>query len=155
MKRLLFAALFTLGLLAPAFAASTPDPCVSINSKNSVAISVSSATTTQLVALTAGHGIFVCGFTMTIAGSATTAATAQLEYAPNASCASSTTALTGTFGSNDAAVSTTPTQVSYGNGGATVLFVPPGNALCIVTAGNAVLTSGAVTYVQGSGNNFP
>lgn len=143
-----------LGLSAPCFAASTPDPCVSSNSKTSVAISVNSATTTSLVAVVAGHGVFVCGFVLNIPGSATSAATAQLEYGTGASCSSPTT-LTGAFGSNDAAVSTTPTTVQYGNGGATVAIAPPGNGVCLLTAGTTVLVTGILTYVQGSGSNFP
>lgn len=155
MKRLLLSALLLLGLLAPAAAASQPDPCNSLSFKQSAAVSMSSATTTAIVALNANHGIFVCGFALTIAGSATTAATAALEYGTGTNCASNVTTLTGTFGSNDAAVSTTPTQVTYGDGTSTVATVPPASALCVVTVGNAVFVQGIITYVQGSGAGFP
>lgn len=156
MRRFLAAALILLGVLGatPCWAASTPDPCVSASFKQSVPISVASATTTSLVAVVANHGIFVCGFVLNIPGSGTSAATAQLEYGTGAACTTPTT-LTGAFGSNDAAASTTPTTVQYGNGGATVLFVPPSNGLCVLTAGTTVAVSGVVTYVQGTGSSYP
>jgi hypothetical protein len=151
--RLLLAALFAFGLFssAPAHAASTPDPCVSLNAKSSVSIAVSSATTTSLVSLNATHGIYVCGFTLTIAGSATSASTAQFEYGTGAAC-SSPTALTGTMGAGTATV---PIQVTYGDGRGTIFVVPSGSGLCILTAGTTVLTEGVLTYVQGSGGTFP
>ena len=40
--------------------------------------------------------------------------------------------LTGTHGPNDAAVSTTPTVVDYGDGGSLIMIVPSGNGLCSV-----------------------
>jgi hypothetical protein len=152
--RILLGAALTLGCLAPAHAASQPDPCNSLSFKLSAPISVSSATTTSLVSLNANHSIFVCGFTMTIAGSASTAATAALEYGTGAACSSPTT-LTGTFGSGDAAASTTPTQVTYGDGTSTVAQVPPANGLCVVTTGTTVDVQGSVTYVQSSGSSYP
>jgi hypothetical protein len=155
MMRLLIGTIILLGWLGSAYAASTPDPCSSLNFHQSASISVASSTTTSLVALNANHGIFVCGFTLTIAGSATSAATAQLEYGTGAAC-SSPTALTGTFGSNDAAVSTTPTQVTYGDGGHTIFAVPPGSGLCVLTAGTSSFVQGVVTYVQSTAvGTFP
>jgi hypothetical protein len=78
-----------------------------------------------------------------------------LEYGKGSNCASNVTTLTGTFGSNDAAVSTTPTQVTLGTGGATIAIVPPRSGLCVVTTGNAVNVQGVVTYVQAMGQTFP
>jgi hypothetical protein len=138
---------YGVALAAPITSVGTPDPCSSVSLKNSVAINQSSATTTQLVASSSTTTIFVCHFDMTIAASATTAASAKLEYGTGSSCATPT-ALTGAYGSNDAAVSTTPTFVEAGDGGYTVVQVPSGSSLCIVTAGNAVLTQGLLVYVQ-------
>jgi hypothetical protein len=149
-----FAALLFLFLFSPAHAAGTPDPCNSLTQKQSVVVNQSSATTTQLVASNATHGIYVCGFALTIASSATTAATATLEYSAVASCASGTTALTGAMGAG-VATANLPLTVNAGNGGYTLFTIPPGSALCIVTAGNAVSTTGVLTYVQGSSNTFP
>lgn len=136
------------GALAPGSTAGLApvDPCLT-GMKASVSISTSSAATAQLVTGNSG-GIYVCSLSLSIAGSATTAATAQLEYSKAASCGSGVTALTGTYGSNDAAVSTTPTVINYG-GNVTILFVPPGNNLCLVTAGNAVFVQGALSYAVG------
>jgi hypothetical protein len=132
---------------APILFSGTPDPCASSSLKSSAAVSMSSATTTNFAAVSATKQIYVCGFTLTIAGSATTATTAALEYGTGAACSTPTT-LTGTFGSNDAAVSTTPTQVTYGDGAATIAIVPVANGLCVVTTGTTVFTQGIITYVQ-------
>jgi hypothetical protein len=116
--------------------------------KSSVAISVATATTTALVSASNSTTIFVCGYSMSIASSATTANTAKLEMGTGATCGSNTAALTGTYGSNDAAVSTTPTQVDHGNGESTVMQTTAGYALCLVTAGNSPWVQGVLTYVQ-------
>jgi hypothetical protein len=149
--RLLCAALFLLGLCGAVSAAPWSDPCFNPSSggssKQSAVISVSSAATTNLVAVSGTTSVYVCGFALSIAGSATTAATASFEYGTSTSC-TGTHALTGTFGSNDAAVSTTPTVVAYGDGNATVMSAPSANGICIVTTGNAVFVQGVLTYVQ-------
>jgi hypothetical protein len=155
--RLLLGAALFLGLVSQSFAASQPDPCNSLSFKQSAAINVSSATTTNLVSAVANKPIFICGFAMSIAGSATTAASAKFEYGTTVStaCDTGAQALTGTFGSGDAAVSTTPTVVVAGDGGSTLATIPAGNQLCVVTAGNAVDVQGVVTVVQSSGASFP
>lgn len=154
-RALLGAALFFLGLVSQSFAASQSDPCNSLSFKQSAAISVSTATTTTVVTGVANKPVFVCGFAISIAGSASTASTASFEYSPNSACSSSTTALTGTFGSNDAAASTTPTVVSYGDAGSTIMTAPAGDYVCIVTSGNSVAVNGTLSYVVGSGQSFP
>jgi hypothetical protein len=126
---------------------SSNDPC-SYAKKNSVAIAVSTATTTALVAVSGSTTVYVCGFDFSIAASATTATTAQLEYGTGAACVTTHTALTGTYGSGDAAVSTTPTVISRGDGSATVLAGIASNGICIVTAGTTNLVEGSLTYVQ-------
>lgn len=124
------------------------DPCSpSFGRKKSVAIAVASATTTALVAVQGGASIYVCGFVMTIAGSATAATSAAFEYGTGAAC-TSPTALTGTFGSGDAAASPDGLAVVYGGAGATIFTAPVSTGLCILTAGTTVLTEGVLTYVQ-------
>jgi hypothetical protein len=147
------AALLLVRWLGPAYAASTPDPCASITARSSAVINQVSATTTSLVALNATHAIYVCGFTIAIAGSGTSASTAQFEYGTGAAC-SSPTALTGTLGAGTA-TATVPFQVSYGDGGHTIFTVPPGSGLCVVSTGTTINNQGVVTYVQGTGNTFP
>jgi hypothetical protein len=154
-RRPILAVLFLFSWFGAAFAASTPDPCASLNFHQSAAVSMNSATTTAIVTLNANHGIFVCSFAITIAG-ASPATTAGFEYGTGSNCASNVTALTGTFGSNDAAASTTPTQVTYGDGGHTIFSVPPGSGLCVVTTGAGSFVQGAVTYVQSTAvGTFP
>jgi hypothetical protein len=128
---------------------STADPCGSVN-KSSVAISITSATTTSLVALSGTTTIYVCGFAVTIAPSATTADTFLIESGTGAACVTTQAALTGTFGNGEvpAANTTAPVQVSYGNGNATVFKTPASGVLCGVTAGTAVNVQGVLTYVQ-------
>jgi hypothetical protein len=155
MRRLLIALALLAFAALPARAASTPDPCVSAAFKQSAAVSMNSATTTAVVPLVANKGIWVCGFVLNVAGSASTAATATLEYGTGSNCAANITTLTGALGSGDAAVSTTPAVYVYGNGGASVAIVPPGSGLCVLTAGTTVLVTGIVTYVQSTGTDYP
>src|SRR5437879_5656570 len=69
------------------------DPCQSNGiAKSSIVLNITSATTTQLVALSAGKQIFVCGFNFTMVG---TVQTLAFEYGTGASCGTGTTLLTG------------------------------------------------------------
>lgn len=150
--RILLAFLLALAVLpahaAPILHTGTPDPCLSNDNKASVAISASTATTASLVAKSGSTVIYVCHFDMSIAGSATSAATAQLEFGTGAACVTTQAAITGTYGSNDAAVSTTPTVISAGVGGFSLAISAAGAALCLVTAGTNPFVQGLVTYVQ-------
>ena len=116
------------------------DPCVNASvAKTSVAVNVSSATTTQLVALTSGKQVYVCGVVLSLAG---TAPTTLFEYGTGASCGSGTTSLTGTIAAS------TGTLETLGWGG-TMFTAPTGNALCIVTGGTGSPSfQGVLTYVQ-------
>ncbi len=125
---------------------SSADPCAYAK-KSSVSIAVSSAATTQLIAVSGSTTPYICGFDFTIAASATSAATAQLEYGTATNC-TGTHALTGTYGSGDAAASTTPAYITRGDGQATVLATAASQGVCIVTAGTTVLVQGSLTYVQ-------
>jgi len=101
------------------------------------------------VAGVANKQIYVCGFAISIAGSASSAATAQFETGTGAACVTTQVVLTGTFGSNDAAVSTVPTVINYGGANQTVMSASAaGNPICIVTAGTSVFVQGVLTYVQ-------
>jgi hypothetical protein len=120
---------------SPAAVASF-DPCLA-GAKKSFAISIASAGTTQLVALSTGKSIYVCGF---IDGSAGTTPSVELEYGTGSSCGTGTTALTGPV------VFVTSTVVNFGAGGATITSTPVSNALCAVTVG--ATHEGVLTYVQ-------
>lgn len=102
--------------------------------KSSVAINVTSATTTQLVALSAGKSVHVCSVAVSSVGG-----TSTFEYGTGSTCGTGTTALTGAF----AAAST----VSLGGGG-DKFTAPAGNALCLLSGASTTATAGVVAYVQ-------
>ncbi len=122
------------------------DPCT-YAAKSSAAIAVATATTTSLVAVSGSTSIYVCGFSMTIAPSATAADTALFEYGTSTNC-TGTHALTGTYGNGDLTSAAAVVPVSYGNGGYTVITAPASQGVCIVTTGTAVSVQGVLTYVQ-------
>ena len=127
----------TAGLISVSFSPVTTtslDPC-STTAKSSVAISVGSATTTQLVALSAGKKVYVCGLAVSSVGGTTT-----FEYGTGSACATGTTTLSGAF----AAAST----VSLPGGGTTLFTAPSGNALCLLSGTSTSATAGVLTYVQ-------
>lgn len=133
---------------APGLALYSADPCQSpLATKSSVPINVTTATTTQLVALTVGQTIYVCGMTLTIAPSGTTADTATFEYGTGATCGTGTTALTGALGAGDLTTTTGLLPISFADPGAT-MTAPAGNALCIVSAGTTVNIQGIMQFVK-------
>lgn len=119
--------------------AGTNDPCGNPGVlKSSVSVAISTATTTQLVALSASKVIYVCGFALTLTG---TTPTVQFEYGTGASCGTGTTVLTGAFA---------PTTGSFiqTQGASTLFATAASNALCAVTAGTGPSDQGVLTYVQ-------
>lgn len=124
-------------------AASSPlspnDPCQSSAfAKQSVPVNISSATTTQLVALSAGLRIYVCGVYASAAG---TSPTMQFEYGTGSTCGTGTTLLTGTI----AASTTVPLALETG---LTNFSAPQGNALCAISGGTGPSFQGLLTFVQ-------
>lgn len=120
------------------------DPCLN-GVKKSVSIAISTATTTQLVAGSGNLAIYVCGFSVTETG---TVPTFQFEDGTGATCAASTTVLTGVY----APLTGTPFVQPVGG---TFIFAPlpsvGGTAalgLCVVTGGTTPSLQGALTYVQ-------
>jgi hypothetical protein len=129
----------TAGVLNVTFSpsiSSTIDACTT-SAKSSVAVSITTATTTQLVALSAGKKVYACGFAATFGASSTLA----LEYGTGSACGTGTTALTGVLTPG------TGVAVVTGNGSATVATTPAGNALCALTTGTGGIY-GILTYVQ-------
>lgn len=110
MKIKLTLLLFVLLLGAPSLYAAAADPCLSPQvPKQSVAIGISSATTTQLIALETGKAIYVCGWNFTaVIG---TGATYLFQYGTGTTCGTGTVALTGAM---------------IGNGGPNVYSAPSG-----------------------------
>ena len=122
------------------------DPC-SYAAKSSAAISVTSATTTSLVAVSGATAVYVCGFSFTISEVVTTANTLQFEYGTGAAC-TSPTVLTGLYGAGGVTAGD-PIVISAGNAGATVIKAPASNGICALTAiGGSASFQGVLTYVQ-------
>jgi hypothetical protein len=103
----------------------------------SVAINVSTATTTQLVAISGSTKIYVTSFDVIAGGTGNI----TFEYGTGATCGTGTTALTGAYNL------TAQAGISKGSGVGAVLVVPSGNALCVLTSA-AVQISGSVSYQQ-------
>jgi len=114
------------------------DPCQSPGAtKSSAIVAITTATTTQLVALSGTKSVYVCGFNATVAA----AQTLTFEYGTGSSCGTGTTALTGAF------APATGTPLNIGGGEATAITAPSGNALCVVSTTTGS-TQGVLTYVQ-------
>jgi hypothetical protein len=103
----------------------------------SVQLTVSTATTTQAIALVAGKTIYVCGFVMNGAGATTT----KLVYGTGTNCATGQTALTPSF------TLASGTNVTFGGAFGYVTKTASANALC-VTNSAAIAASVLLTYTQ-------
>jgi hypothetical protein len=108
-----------------------------IQASASAAINVSTATTTQLVALSGSTKIYVTSFDVISGGTGNI----TFVYGTGASCGTGTTSLTGAYNL------TAQAGIAKGNGLGPVLVVPAGNALCVTTSA-AVQMSGSVAYTQ-------
>ena len=112
--------------------------CVpAIQASNSVAINISTATTTELVALSTTKTIFVTSWDVMGGGTGNF----TLVYGSGTACGTGTTSLTGAYPIIAQA------GISKGNGTGVVLALPLGKALCATTSAN-VQMSGSVSFVQ-------
>lgn len=113
------------------------DPCLDPNLvKTSAALNVTA--TAQVVPLSSGLLIYVCGWSATAGG---TTPTLQWEYGTGSTCGTGTTVLTGTY------LPTVGAWMSTGGAG-TVVKAPASNALCMVVSGTTPSIQGVVSYVQ-------
>jgi hypothetical protein len=103
----------------------------------SIPINISTATTTQLVALSAGKAIYVNAWDVIAGGTGNI----TLEYGTGSNCGTGTTPLTGAY------PLTAQQGIAKGNGLGPVLIVPAGNALCALTS-TAIQMSGSLAYTQ-------
>ena len=109
----------------------------------SVALQMTTATTTQLVALVNGESVRICGYA--IQGSTTsTATTLKLVYGTGTACASGTTALTPAW---NMPASSTALPFSQGQGVGQLFSTPTGNALCATNSAAGTVNI-LVTYAQ-------
>ena len=104
---------------------------------SSAQLTVSTATTTQMVALVAAKSIYVCGFVINGAG----ATTAKLVYGTGTNCATGLVSLTPAF------TLATGSNVAFGSGLGYVTKTIAANALC-VTNSAAVAANVLVSYTQ-------
>ena len=118
--------------------ASSGNNTVIIQADTSVPITVTTNSTTQLVALSSGKKIYVMALDLIAAG--TTGA--QFEYGTGTNCGTGTTVLTGNYSL------TAQVGLTKGSGLGPVLVVPASNALCIVTTGSSVAVAGSAAYTQ-------
>lgn len=108
-----------------------------IQADASVKIDVSTATTTQLVALASSQRIYITSWDVIAAGTGTI----KLVYGTGSNCGTGTTDLTGAYSLVAQA------GLAKGNGLGPVLVVPASNALCVTTSA-AVGMQGSVSYTQ-------
>lgn len=133
---------------APPIVPGSTDPCQDLsNVKSSVAINISTATTTELVAAVAGKTVYVCGFTATIQGSATTVGTLVFKTGTKVTtpCDTSPVSLSGTFQGNITA--NVPLLVT-GQGSFTQFASAAAGEICATSAGTTPLIGGYLTFVQ-------
>jgi len=126
------------GVPMPTTSANTGGNLTSIvQAGASVAINISSATTTQLVAAVSGKAIYVTAWDVIAAG----AGSITLEYGSGSNCGTGTTPLTGAYSL------VAQSGIAKGNGLGPVLVTPAGSALCALTSA-AVQMSGSLSYTQ-------
>jgi hypothetical protein len=125
------------------------DPCGNVNvAKSSVVISLSSAATTSLVAISGTTTIYVCGVSMSISQVVTTANTIKFVTGTGATCGTGTTDRTGAFGTGGVTAGI-PIVVTLGYGGHTAFQSLAGDRLCATTTiGGSGAFMGVLTYVQ-------
>ncbi len=149
MKRLLIAAISAIALLGASLLsahAQGTQLCYTVNgsscapgvqSSQSVAINIASATTTQLVALSTSKSIFVTHWDVIAGGTGNF----TLVYGSGTACGTGTTSLTGAYPLIAQA------GISAGTGTGPIILVPKGKALCVTTS-TSVQFSGSLSYVQ-------
>ena len=109
----------------------------------SVVVNISTATTTQIVAVSGTTSIYVCGYQLQIISGTTPSF--YFEYGTSTSC-TGTHALMGTMGGIAGAVGEIYT---FGTGIGYIMHTPAGaNGLCIVSGGTTPNIQGVVTYAQ-------
>ena len=108
-----------------------------VSCDNSAQLTISTATTTQMVALVAAKSIYICGFVINGAG----ATTAKFVYGTGANCATGPVNLTPAF------TLATGSNIVYGGGLGYITKTIAANALC-VTNSAAVAANVLVSYTQ-------
>jgi hypothetical protein len=111
-----------------------------------VPISITTAATTSLVAVSGTTVVYICSLSLTISQVVTTANTFVLEYGTGASC-TSPTALTGTYGAGGVTAAA-PIYVWAGYGGTLAKSAAAAGVCALTTIGASGSFQGVLTYVQ-------
>ena len=117
---------------------STTDPCMAPN-VTKLAVVIAATADAELVALSGTELIYVCGWSVTVAG---TTPTYRLISGTGTTCATGTIGETGIYATLANAESDGP------NYGGTVLAGAAGAALCIDVGGTSPSIQGVLSYVQ-------
>jgi hypothetical protein len=128
------------GLLLWALSAAlvfAQSPYPNLVSTNSVPIAISTATTTQLIALAASKSIAITSLNIIATGTGNI----QFVYGTGSNCGTGQANLTGNYNL------TAQAGLAFGDGIAPILIIPPGNALCAVTSASVGI-AGSVSYAQ-------
>lgn len=125
------------------------DPCLnSAVAKTSVAINITSATTTQLVAPSGSLAVFVCGFSFTVSEVITTANTLQFIAGTGATCGGSTVTKSGLYGAGGITAAA-PIFIQSSGGNGSIFSAAASSGVCVVTAiGASGSFQGILTFVQ-------
>jgi hypothetical protein len=128
-----------------------PDPCASPTLKKSVAINITTATTTTLVPLVSGQTIYPCTIVVDLGLNSSAVMSIQFEYGTGASCGTGTTALSGPMVAG-ASTGTGPVFFAAA-GGITQFQIPVSNGFCVLSTLTGTPTApfgaqGWATYVQ-------
>ena len=130
-------------------AAGSTDPCQNPDQlKSSAKITLTSTTAQKVVAASGTTKVYVCGFSATIQGSATTVGTLQFETGTTVTnpCDTTTATLTDVFQGNITA--SVPTLVTSPGGGFTNFTGAASGDLCAVATGTTISVKGYITFVQ-------
>lgn len=117
---------------------TTGNNCIkAVHSFKSIPINIAADATTQLITLNVGQSIYISNWNAI----SSVAGNMRFVYGTGTTCGTGTTSLTGTmvFGAS--------TFVSVGDGMGSVLTIPKGNALCVISAGN-LNAQGSIAYSQ-------
>jgi Flp pilus assembly protein TadG len=102
-----------------------------------VALNITTATTTQPIAPVAGKRIYICNLYASIAG---TTPTVQFEWGTGATCGTSTVLISGAFALAAGSV------FDIGNNNGSEFFSPLGSGFCIITTGTTPSFQGYISY---------
>lgn len=127
----------------------TVDPCQSPSiAKSSKAVNITSATTTNVVAVSGSTNIYVCGGSFTIDVSGTSKATFLFEEGTGGTCGSNTVVRTGAWSGESLTATDAAVPVVIPSGMTAFSTSVAARELCILTAGTTVSLQGYFTFVQ-------